>query len=87
MELILSPPKNLACVSIVEIDVVPFPPPPAKVIVGAEVYPEPLLLISTDVTVPLFMFAIAVAPDPTPPVITTVGGLVYPVPPLTIFIP
>jgi len=66
---------------IVALAVVPDPPPPLKVTVGAELYPLPPLLTVTEVTWAL-MVAVAVAPDPPPPPEKViVGAELYPLPP------
>ena len=58
-------------------------PPPVIVTVGAEVYPEPLLVTLNPVIFPLLTVAVAVAcVVAPPPVIVTVGSEVYPEPEL-----
>ena len=59
----------------------PEPAPPVKLMIGAEVYPEPLFVIVTLVTDVPVRTAVPAAPVPPPPVKTTVGAEVYPVPP------
>jgi len=56
--------------------VTPVPPPPVKLIVGADVYPLPPEVIIIDVTLPPATMALAEAPLPPPPVNSTVGALV-----------
>lgn len=51
--------------------------PPLKEMLGAEVYPEPALVIVMEVTAPLVKFAVAVAPEPPPPLMVTVGATEY----------
>ena len=46
-----------------------------KLIVGADVYPLPALVITILVTAPDAIVAVATAPVPPPPVITTVGAV------------
>ncbi len=59
----------------------PEPPPPLKLTVGLEVYPDPPFVSSRAVTLPARL-AVAVAPVPPPPVKLTAGAEVYPLPPL-----
>ena len=60
---------------------------PFIVIVGAEIYPLPLLITSIDVTpFPLPNFATALAPVPPPPEIIIWGALEYPCPAFATFI-
>lgn len=55
----------------------PVPPPPVKLIVGADVYPLPPEVMEIDATEPLVTVAEAEAPlPPPPPANTTVGALV-----------
>ena len=54
----------------------PTPLPPTNVIVGVEVYPEPLAITLTAITAPPLTTASAEAPEPPPPVILTIGILV-----------
>jgi hypothetical protein len=58
------------------------PPPPVKVKVGKEVYPDPGLVIVIVLTAPPETVQVAVAPDPFPPEIVITGAVVYPVPPI-----
>jgi hypothetical protein len=66
--------------AIVAVATAPEPPPPEKLTVGLEVYPEPPLVIVIAPTWPNTSTHVAVAPDPPPPEIVIVGGLVYPLP-------
>jgi hypothetical protein len=54
----------------------PVPPPPVKLIVGADVHPLPAEVIVIDVTTPFVTVEVAEAPLHPPPVNTTVGALV-----------
>src|SRR5689334_20966426 len=61
--------------------------PLEKMMLGAEVYPEPLLVRRMALTTPLLMVTVPAAPVPPPPEKVMVGAMEYPEPPLVMVMP